>query len=198
MMNNEVLNSLFEHFMSLNEDAIFSLSEVIEEKTFDSHEVFVLAGQFNYKIGYIKKGLVRVFYPAESGEDITTLLRWENQFVGSYDTTIMNKASRFTYQCIEETEMLLIDFKILSQLVETNPSLVALNNKFLHAMIFEAMERIETFTLLNPEERYLHLLQQNPEIANRVPDKYIATMLGVTAVSLSRIKKRLLYRLPKN
>jgi Mn-dependent DtxR family transcriptional regulator len=57
--------------------------------------------------------------------------------------------------------------------------------------LLEALSRVESFVLDKPEDRYLKLIAQKPEIIKRVPDKYIASFIGVTPVSLSRIRKRL-------
>ena len=51
-------------------------------------------------------------------------------------------------------------------------------------------ERLKSFVLLNPEERYLDFIKKNPSLVNRVPGKYIANVLGITPVSLSRIRAR--------
>ena len=58
-------------------------------------------------------------------------------------------------------------------------------------MLKESIERVESFTLHSPEERYINFVKSKPNIVNRVPDKYIATILGMTPVSLSRIRKRI-------
>ena len=52
-------------------------------------------------------------------------------------------------------------------------------------------ERLESFILYTPEERFQHLLETRPDLCERIPDKYLASFLGITPVSLSRIKKRL-------
>lgn len=53
------------------------------------------------------------------------------------------------------------------------------------------MNRLEAFVLLSPEERYREIITSNPSLINRVPDKYLANIIGITPVSLSRIRKRL-------
>jgi FixJ family two-component response regulator len=58
-------------------------------------------------------------------------------------------------------------------------------------MLAQSMDRIESFVLLSPEERYRQLVEQKPNIVNRVPNKYIATFLGITPVSLSRLRRRM-------
>jgi hypothetical protein len=55
----------------------------------------------------------------------------------------------------------------------------------------QAFQRVESFVFLSPEERYQKYIQDYPNVINRAPDKYIANVLGITAVSLSRIKGRI-------
>ena len=54
----------------------------------------------------------------------------------------------------------------------------------------EAADRVRFFTLLTPEERYIKMLEESPKLVQRVPQKYLASYIGVTTVSLSRIRKR--------
>ena len=61
----------------------------------------------------------------------------------------------------------------------------------LHKQLYTAKERIESFVLLSPLERYQQFVRKYPSLNNRVPDKYIANVLGITPVSLSRIRKRI-------
>ena len=66
------------------------------------------------------------------------------------------------------------------------------NRKYiLQRLLKESFKRVESFVLLNPEERYLKFIEDNPGLMNRVPNKYIANILGITPVSLSRIRKRI-------
>jgi CRP-like cAMP-binding protein len=83
-----------------------------------------------------------------------------------------------------------LDYDVLQDIVSANPKLDANRKYVLQQMLKEALGRIDTFVLMSPEERYLAYVDQNPEIVNRVPDKYIANVLGITPVSLSRIRKR--------
>jgi hypothetical protein len=61
----------------------------------------------------------------------------------------------------------------------------------LRKFLLEAKERIESFVLFTPEQRYVKYIEDFPDMYNRVPDKYIAHVLGITPVSLSRIRKRI-------
>ena len=92
---------------------------------------------------------------------------------------------------LEKTKTFSIDHRVVEKIVESNPKLEK-NRKFIFQKMFKTMiERVESFVLLNPEERYLDYIKKNPTLINRVPDKYIANVLGITPVSLSRIRARI-------
>jgi chromosome segregation ATPase len=81
--------------------------------------------------------------------------------------------------------------KAQQKLSENNISLIKTRLGFAEKMFLDALKRVESFVLDKPEERYQKLIIQKPEIIKRVADKHIASFIGVTPVSLSRIRKRL-------
>lgn len=153
--------------------------------------IYIAKGAATQKLAYIKKGLIRVYRLKENGDEITLMLRWENQFIASHDSIILNQPSRFVYQVLEDTELMELDYSKALPLLDHNPRLSSSRNSFLLHMLAEALDRVESFVLLSPEERYLQLVHDKPDIVNRVPSKYLATLLGITPVSLSRIRKRI-------
>ena len=76
-------------------------------------------------------------------------------------------------------------------MLERNRKLDVNRKYILQNLLKSDFERIETFTLKTPEERYLHFLDSNPGLTNRAPDKYIANVLGIASVALSRIRKHI-------
>ena len=85
-----------------------------------------------------------------------------------------------------------IDYDLIQKIFESNPKLEANRKKFFQRIVREAHLRIEGFVLHTPEERYIKFIEKYPDINNRVPDKYIANVLGITPVSLSRIRARII------
>lgn len=134
---------------------------------------------------------MRAYQLKPNGDEITILLRWESQFVGSYDTIMWQKPSRFIFQALEDTTLTETDYNLVQEMADRNSSIGAYRSIFQVDMLKEATGRIESFVLLSPTERYLKLIHEKPDIANRVPDKYLSTYLGITPVSLSRIRKRI-------
>jgi len=160
-------------------------------KELAAEEVYIAQGSTSRKLAYIQKGLVRAYHLKENGEEITVLLRWEDQFFNSYDAVFLGKPSKFTYEAMEPTAILEADYDTFMELINSSPKFSKAKDFFMAGMMAEMLQRIESFVLLKPQERYQQLINDKPDIVQRCPDKYIATILGITPVSLSRIRKRL-------
>jgi CRP-like cAMP-binding protein len=185
------LNHYFGMFKGLGMQDLKDLFANTSLKTLEISEYFIREGEQKRHIAYIRKGLIRCFAINEKGDEITTLVRWEDQFIASYDVILYNRPARFDYQALEKTELLVIDYDVAQKILEKNPKLEQGRRHFLLSILQESFERIESFTLHSPEERYIEFVKSKPNIVNRLPDKYIATILGMTPVSLSRIRKRI-------
>ncbi|WP_292010378.1 Crp/Fnr family transcriptional regulator [Chryseobacterium sp.] len=189
------METFFAHILKniegLTLEEISGLSEYMNFRTIPAGENYIEEGDFDTKFFYIKKGLFRIFCLFENGEEKTILFRWESCFMGNYDGIIYKKPSRFFYQALEEVELLEMDYSVLESYLNKNLNLSNIRSNVMLSMIGDLLRRNENFILLNPEERYRRRLEENEAIINRVPSKYLASLLGVTPVSLSRIKKRI-------
>jgi CRP-like cAMP-binding protein len=154
-------------------------------------EYVIREGSVQRDIFFIRKGLIRSFLLTEKGDEITVGLRREYQIFASADIILFNQPSRFYVQAIEETEVYRLDYDELQRIISKNVHLEQNRKQVLLQIIREANQRLESFLLCSPEERYVKFVKDNQDLVNRVPDKYIANLLGVTAVSLSRIRKRI-------
>ena len=160
-------------------------------KSYDSGEHLIIEGETNRNVFFIRKGLVRAYKINEKGDEITTLIRWENKIIASPDVILFDEPSQLYVETLEHTDVFYIDYDVLQKIISSNHKLES-NRKFiLQNVLKEALKRIDSFVLLTPAERYLAFIKENPDIVNRVQDKYIANILGITPVSLSRIRKRI-------
>lgn len=191
MLNDEKINFYLKTFKTLKLTDLFRLFKIAKRKTLKPGEVYIKDGSLHKKLAYITKGLVRTYTYKSNGDEITLQLYWEDQFLGSRHGIIMNLPSPFIFEAVETTTILEADYNELMAVIDRYPQFADAKNHFFNTMLAQAMERAADFMLLSAEERYLKLLNEKPNIVNRVPDKYIATMLGITPVSLSRIRKRL-------
>ena len=184
-------NYFLNNFKDLEPEDFNEIFQHTKEITLRPKDIFIDLGSNNKNVCFIVKGLIRAYCIDEEGEEKTVLLRLENQFVASHEVIILNKPSRFIYEALENTFLVSVDYNVLKKLIISNPKLEQIKNDFLLMMLSESLTRMEEFVLLSPEQRYLKLINSNPGLLNRVPDKYIANLIGITAVSLSRIRKRI-------
>jgi CRP-like cAMP-binding protein len=176
---------------SIENNTHLPLLQFATSKVIAASEIYIPEGKIFKKIFYIKKGLLRIFFVTESGEEKTFFFRWEGQIAAIPECIFDNQPTRQTWQALEDCELMEIDFDIVEKLSENNISLIKIRLGFAEKMFLEALKRVESFVLDKPEERYQKLIIQKPEIVKRVADKHIASFIGVTPVSLSRIRKRL-------
>ena len=191
MIDFEKLRTLYKFGRNLSLSDIQLLINAANRKTLAPSEYLIKEGTVKREVFFIQKGLVRAFILNEKGEEITTLLRWENQIVVSADIILFNQPSRFYFETLEPTDLFFMDYDLLQSIISNNPKLESNRKYFFQTIIKDISRRVESFVLLSPEERYIDFVQSNPDIVNRVPNKYIANVLGITPVSLSRIRKRI-------
>lgn len=172
----------------INTMPLFSITKQVK---LEANETYIRAGETIRRLAFIEQGIMRAYSIKDNGDEATLFIRWEGQFIASHDTIIHKKPSRFIYRALEATTLMEIDYDVLEEMLKTYPEYEPLRNFFLMRMLAESLDMMESFVMNSPEERYRKLVAQRFELVNRVPDKHIASMLGITPVSLSRIRKRM-------
>ncbi len=171
---------------------LFKLFRHIKIKSFKKGEILIAEGSLTKEVYFIRKGLVRSYVINGKGDEITFQLYAETNVFTNAHTILFDEKSRFNYQALENVKLYTIDFDHFLKISSTNQELLHLNrNLFSKRIIQRVFLRLESFALLTPEERYSEFLENRPNLIQRVPDKYIANVLGITPVSLSRIKNRI-------
>ncbi|MCS3163559.1 Crp/Fnr family transcriptional regulator [Bacteroides fragilis] len=135
------------------------------------------------------KVLLRLFFYNE-GKDITFQFFFEGDFVASFDSLYKRKPSLFSLESIEQTEVFAIKREDFYSLMEQTP---LLKREYEEKLIerFHVYQQLFLSRIKNtPQQRYEELLREYPGIIQRVPQHYIASYLGITPVSLSRIRNR--------
>ncbi|HRX48455.1 MAG TPA: Crp/Fnr family transcriptional regulator [Spirochaetota bacterium] len=164
----------------------------IPEKT-----ILLEEGDVSKYLYIVSKGCLRLFVINEDGREVTAQFFFENQMVASMESAFTGKPGRMYLESIEESEVVVIrinDFrKISERFSEMNKFMV----NFLQQRLLYYTDLYTSFILNTPEERYEKLLKDNPEMIERVPHHYIASYLGITAVSLSRIRSRIAKKDPR-
>lgn len=138
-------------------------------------------------IYFINQGLARIYYYRD-GVDITESFVFENNIIARVESLFTGKPSEKAIQVIEDSEILAIDATRLFELYDSFPEIERLFRKIFEAGYVDTMHRIEGIQFHTAEERYSAILKERPTLLQRVPLKHIASYLGITQVTLSRIR----------
>jgi CRP-like cAMP-binding protein len=163
------------------------LSSICKEVNFTKGKNIQEIGHTCKTIYFVKKGVVRIYYFKEA-IDITESFEFENAFVARAESLFTGKPSRKAIQAIEDTILIAVDSNKLFKLFDTHPDLERLFRKIIETSYVNTVNRIESLQFNTAEERYKTLLKAAPDVLKRIPLKYVASYLGITQVSLSRIR----------
>lgn len=135
----------------------------------------------------IKKGIARAFY-YKDGQDITAHFAPEGTMITAIDSFIQRKRSRYNIELLESAEIVSISHKDLHDLLAREPEHEKLVRLYLQDIYVELQQRLEDILFHTAKERYEKLIEKNPNLLQRVNLGYIASYLGVTQETLSRIR----------
>ena len=138
-------------------------------------------------IYFINKGIARIYY-YHNGVDITESFIFENNIIARVESLFTGKPSRKAIQVLEDSEIVAIDATQLFDLYDTYPETERLFRKIFEAGYVDTVNRMEAIQFHTAEERYTLLIKEQPTLLQRVPLKHIASYLGITQVTLSRIR----------
>lgn len=191
MINHSIIMlALFQYFKKFNllskeaEEAIADISSI---ETIKKNKDLQPIGHTCKTIYFINKGVARIYYHKD-GIDITEGFYFENNIIARVESLFTGKASRKAIQILEDAEVVAIDAKALFKLYDSLPEIERLFRKIFEAGHVDTVNRIEGIQFHSAEERYKALLHEAPDVLKKVPLKYVASYLGITQVSLSRIR----------
>jgi len=165
------------------------VQDLFIEREIPSKTVLLHEGEISTHLFFVKKGCLRIWFNKD-GKDITFQFFFERQGVSSIDSLLSNTPSMFTIESIEPTLLITLSKDHFDQLLHYYPDL----KDSLQEILFQRFRNYAALFLSmikdTPRERYEDLIRNHPEIIQRVPQHYIASYLGITPISLSRIRNR--------
>jgi CRP-like cAMP-binding protein len=184
------MTSLFQYFKkfnSLSQEAETAIAEISNIVTIKKNKDLQPIGHTCKTIYFINKGVARIYYLMD-GIDITEGFFFENSIIARVESLFTGKPSRKAIQILEDAEIIAINANQLFKLYDSFPEIERLFRKIFEAAYVETVNRIEGIQFHSAEERYNALISEAPDVLKRVPLKYVASYLGITQVSLSRIR----------
>ncbi|MGE6356011.1 Crp/Fnr family transcriptional regulator [Flavobacterium sp. NPDC079362] len=146
-------------------------------------------GSISKTMFFIEKGCLRTWIN-NNGKDITTQFFFEGGGVSSIESFMTGKPSLYTIESIEPCVIQTITQKDFQDTLQNSPELKDNIIEHLYMRLLKNQQVFFSYLKNTPQQRYEQLLAEHPEIIQRIPQHYIASYLGITSVSLSRIRNR--------
>jgi len=187
----EQLRSVFkEHFKTeLSNWETFAACFRLE--SFAEGQHWIQSGDIAEDICFIAQGLLRIYYSDQTGHEVNQHFYQSDELIAPVSTMLNNEPCQYYVQALEPCQLLLANVEALSALGFNNPEWLRLENKILQSVFMKTAKREAKLLLGNGEQRYRWFLKEHPELAQKLPQYQIASFLGLTPVSLSRLRKKI-------
>lgn len=162
-------------------------------QTFQKKELLLTEGAISKAFYFVISGCVRWYYLTET-EEKTAFFYTENTFISSYESFTKQKPANHYLQAIETTHVATIYYETAYKILELFPKFEFLSRALMEEELIIYQDIVASFVAYNPAQRYLNFLEKQPDLLQRIPQHYIATYLGVTPETLSRIRRRVATR----
>lgn len=190
------MNSLnFTTFLTSNTDIsadiIAELVSHCQIKRFKKGDFLLRQGEKCTHSFFVEKGLLRQYSIDDKGKEHIIQFAPERWFMTDRESVFFDQPSVYFIQALENTDAVEINDDFLLELSKHNPTFLEFNTRLLHNHIRHLQKRISQLLGASAEERYLDFVKIYPDILLRVPQTQVASYLGITPESLSRVRKEL-------
>lgn len=188
MKNNEVIKFI-SNYITLTQNEVDIINDINLIKTYKKDSVLLSKDQYAKNCFFILKGCIRRFYLID-GEVKNTEFYIENQTITPI-SYLTGSPSEYSLACLEDCIVSVGTNESNAVLLKKVPKLVDLVSQLNQELMIKNQISFDDFKNLSAENRYIKLLKERPDLLNRIPQYHLASYLGITPISLSRIRKRI-------
>lgn len=186
----QVLVDYISTIAPLSEAEIEQIFEMIKIRSYKKNKVLLREGQIGNTCYFVLQGCIRQYYLMDGVEKTTNFFTEGMPITSTF--VFDNKGSMFFLVCSEDSILVEGNQAEEHLFFEQMPRMETLNRMGVEMELQKNQEAFAQFIMLGPEERYLNLLNNRPDLLDRVPQYQLASYLGITPESLSRIRKRII------
>ncbi|MBB4117937.1 CRP-like cAMP-binding protein [Mesonia hippocampi] len=190
-MNGLKLIQFLSEYLHIDEDELCPFFENSKIKRLKKEDYLLRKNEACKHLFYVEKGLLKQYSIDAKGKEHILLFASEGWWIADRESLYFNQKSRYYIQAIEDCELMVFDTNFIETLSHTFPNFNQFNVNALHKHIRHLQIRIDMLLSTSAKERYLDFIENYPNIMLRVPQNMIASYLGITPESLSRIRNDL-------
>lgn len=186
---------IFNNIITVDENDVIELAALFIEKKYGSNENLVTSGEKWDKVFFIRKGILRVFYSSLEGQEYNKGFFGEGQLLWPVAPSVRKTVSLFSVATLENTTISVCDFSKFYSWLNHYGYWEKFALFYTEAFLEDKFRREYEFLTNSATERFKDFCSEYPDLARRIPDYQLASYLGVTNVTLSRIKKKMDFNL---
>jgi len=185
------LKSKISEYISLNPSDYELIESLFKFRIVDKGTSVIEIGKRTNEVFFVNSGYLRYYKISASGEELIIHIYAPHNFATALNSFFLNKESEEELQTITKCELLCITKYDLDKLYSINQKWQYFGRMLMESFLIEKEQRIIDQLSLTGQEKYIKLLETNPDIIQNVQVKYLASFLGIQPESLSRIKKQI-------
>ena len=183
------------HYKLVCPDISFDELKYIEKAltitTYKAKQDYLDKDKIQKSIGFVFKGLLKLYYVDDDGNEITVWFSKENEYVTEYTSFIKQQPSNYYIKCLEPCIIVNLSFEHIQEGYNLYKNIVRYGRLITEEVFVLQQYRLQSFLFQNAQQRYLDFITKNPGLFNRVSLTDLASFLGIERQSLSRIRKTL-------
>jgi CRP-like cAMP-binding protein len=185
------LLNIFENFIDLNKKEIEQIKSLFIPLKIEKKTILIDRGEFSDTVYFIVSGYLRYFGIGSDGKEVTIHLLAPGEFGVSFCSFVNNIMSNEVLHAVTDADLLAITKKDIEGLFESSIKFQKFGRKLMEYFLLEKEKRLINQISLNASQRYLNLVNNTPGLIKNVPVGYLASYIGISPESLSRIKKQI-------
>jgi CRP-like cAMP-binding protein len=183
------LETYIQSYFVATEADLGTISSFFQPVSLKKGDYFLKTGRMADRMGFIQSGLLREFILVD-GKEVTKWVSTNGYFVVDIAAFLFQQSARWNIQALSDCKLHVIDRDRYQQLQTAVPGWPELEKLFIAKCFIILEQRVVSHLSMTAEERYQQLFQFNPDLFNLVPLHYLASMLGITPETLSRIRNK--------
>lgn len=188
----QALKKFFSGYADFSELELDDIVARFKSRKVEKNAFLLWQGDICKDLVFVQEGCLRLYY-LNNGVEVSVWFSFQHNSAIEIYSFISEKPTNYFLQALEDSEIQYLSKTELNQLCNTYPKMQVMMKNFWEDVIINLISRFTALQTTSAEERYLELMHHSTLI-QRIPQKYLASFIGVTPTSLSRIRKKLLKR----
>ncbi len=183
------MRATLNNWVNLTDSQWEQFASIFQVRTVEKQEYILFPGAKVHELYFVCSGLLRFYYIGDNGTESNKAFISENTFAGSLAAYHLDLPIVYGIQALEATTFLAASFSDFVDLFEKHPIFERLGRKLAEWLLIRKELRARSLLQQQAKERYLEFIKHYSDLVQRVPQYHIASYLGITEVSLSRLKR---------